>query len=171
VTQAGLLPIDPWYSFDTSAFINGRRDLYRPPTFTPIWDAIAQMITSRQVLAVDEVKREIKRKDDDVGRWVRSQRGLFVPLEHDIQQATREVLTACPRLMAQHGANRNSADPFVVGLALARGGTVVTQETPGNSDRRPRIPDACIAVGIECMTLPDFVDDQGWQITLGGSSA
>jgi hypothetical protein len=69
--------------------------------------------------------------------------------------------------MAQHGANRNSADPFVVGLALARGGTVVTQETPANSSRKPRIPDACIAVGVPWMTLPDFVDAQRWQISIG----
>ena len=93
-------------------------------------------------------------------------RSLFVPLAHDIQEATKEVLAACPRLMAQHGANRNSADPFVVGLALARAGTVVTQETPGNSDKRPRIPDACKAVGVKCITLPEFVSEQGWQITI-----
>lgn len=167
MTEPGLLPIEPFFSFDTSALINGRRAIFKPPMFEPIWDAIAQMIVNGQVLAVDEVKRELKRKDDDVSVWARDKRGLFVPLAHDIQQATKEVLSACPRLMAQHGANRNSADPFVVGLALARGGTVVTQETPGNSDRRPRIPDACKAVGIECRTLPEFVSEQGWQITLG----
>ena len=167
MTEAGLLPIEPFYSFDTSAFINGRRDLLRPPMFEPIWDAIAQMIARGCVLAVDEVKRELKRKDDDVSSWAMSKRGLFVPLAHDIQQATKAVLAACPRLMAQHGASRNSADPFVVGLALARDGIVVTQETPGKSDKRPRIPDACDAVGVKCMGLPEFVSEQGWQITVG----
>jgi hypothetical protein len=166
VTAPDLLPI-PFFSFDTSAFINGQRDLFRPTTFGPLWDTIAKMIEAQEILAVDEVKWEIRRKDDDVAKWVRAQRGLFVPLEHDIQKATKEVLTACPRLMAQHGANRNSADPFVVGFALARAGTVVTQETPANSSRRPRIPDACIAVGVPWMTLPDFVDAQGWQISIG----
>jgi hypothetical protein len=166
VTFPDLLPFS-FYSFDTSAFINGQRDLFRPTTFGPLWDAIAKMIEAQKILAVDEVKREIRRKDDDVAKWVRAQRGLFVPLEHDIQRATKEVLAACPRLMAQHGANRNSADPFVVGLALARGGTVVTQETPANSSRKPRIPDACIAVGVPWSTLPDFVDAQGWQISIG----
>lgn len=162
---ADLLPL-PFFSFDTSAFINGQRDLFRPPTFGPLWDAIAEMIEAQKIIAVDEVKREIRRKDDDVGKWVRSQRGLFVPLQLDIQRATKEVLSACPRLMAQQGATRNSADPFVVGLALARGGTVVTQETPANSSRRPRIPDACIAVDVPWLTLPDFVDAQGWQISI-----
>jgi hypothetical protein len=165
VSAADLLPF-PFFSFDTSAFINGQRDLFRPTTFGPLWDLIASLIDARQILAVDEVKREIRRKDDDVAKWVLSQRGLFVPLTHDIQKATRAVLAACPRLMAQHGANRNSADPFVVGLALSRGGTVVTQETPANSARKPRIPDACIAVGVSWMTLPDFVDAQGWRISI-----
>jgi hypothetical protein len=155
VTVPDLLAF-PFFSFDTSAFINGQRDLFRPTTFGPLW-----------ILAVDEVKREIRRKDDDVAKWVLSQRGLFVPPEHDIQKATKDVLAACPRLMAQHGGNRNSADPSVIGLALARGGTVVTQETAANSSRKPRIPDACIAVGVPWMTLPEFVDARGWQISVG----
>lgn len=167
MSEAGLLPIEPFYSFDTSAFINGRRDIFRPPLFEPIWDEVGNMIARGQVLAVDEVRRELKRKDDQVVAWARTKRGLFVPLDHDIQEATREVLRQCPRLIAQHGANRNSADPFVVGLALARGGAVVTQETPGRSDRKPRIPDACAAVGVECQTLPEFVASQDWELTLG----
>ena len=170
MTEPDQLPLGPQYSFDTSAFINGRQDIFRPPMFEPIWDAIAHMIASGRVLAVDEVKRVLKRKDDEVSRWAQTKQGLFVPLRHDIQQATKEVLRACPRLMAQHGANRNSADPFVVGLALARGRTVVTQETPGRSDRRPRIPDACTEVGVPCTTLPEFVSVQGWQITLGAGT-
>lgn len=69
--------------------------------------------------------------------------------------------------MAQHGANSNSPDPFVVGLALVRAGTIVTQETPANSSRKPRIPDACVAEGVPWMTLLDLVDAQGWQISIG----
>jgi len=126
VTVPDLLPF-PFFSFDTSAFINGQRDIFRPTTFEPLWDAIAKMIEAQDILAVDEVKREIRRKDDDVAKWVLSQRGL----------------------------------------ALARGGTVVTQETPANSPRKPRIPDACLAVGVPWMTLPDFVDAQRWQISMG----
>lgn len=169
MTEAGLLPFERFYSFDTSAFINGWHEIFKPPMFEPIWDEIAKMIVQGRVLALDEVKREVKRKDDNVWRWARDKRGLFVPLGRDVQEATKEVLVACPRLMAQHGANRNSADPFVVGLALARDGTVVTQETLGKSQKRPRIPDACAAVGVRCITLPDFVAEQPWQITLGDS--
>lgn len=157
----------PFYSFDTSAFINGRRDLFRPNTFGALWNAIDSMIENGSIRAVDEVKIEVAKKDDEVAKWVRARRGLFVPLDHDIQKATKEVLAACPRLLAQHGANRNSADPFVVGLALARSGIVVTQETAANSTNKPRIPDVCTAINIRWMSLPEFVDTQGWTIQLG----
>ena len=157
----------PFYSFDTSAILNGRRDLFMPATFGAIWDAIDGLIKQGQVRAVDEVKRELSKKDDEASKWAKSRKGLFVPLDHDIQKATREVLATCPRLIAQAGANRNGADPFVIGLALARGGTVVTQETRSNSSKKPRMPDACEALGITWRTLPQFITEQGWTLQMG----
>jgi len=150
--------------FDTSAFINGRRDLYKPNTFGVIWDLIDRLVANGQIRSVDEVKREVTKKDDQAAAWVKRRVGLFVRLTHDIQKATKEVLAACPKLLAQFGANRNAADPFVIGLAMARSGAVVTQETPGKSRNRPRIPDACKEVDVPCMTLADFVDAQGWKL-------
>jgi len=155
-----------FYSFDTSAIINGRRDLFMPPTFSSMWDAIADMVASGQIAAVDEVRRELKKKSDDAYAWARRCRGLFVPLDREVQMATRQVLAAHPRLMGSGGGSRNSADPFVIGLALARGGTVVTQETPRNADK-PRIPDVCVALDIPCLTLPQFVSQQGWTLKIG----
>ena len=65
------------------------------------------------------------------------------------------------------GGPRNGADPFVIGLAIARGGSVVTQETP-RTIIKPRIPDVCEALEVPCMTLPEFVDSQGWQLQMAG---
>lgn len=61
------------------------------------------------------------------------------------------------------GGRRNSADPFVTALAYARGGTVVTQETPRNVTK-PRFPDVCEVMSIPWLTLPQFVNQQGWQM-------
>ena len=154
------------YSFDTSAIINGRRDIFKPTTFGPIWDAIEDMIRAGQVQAVDEVKRELKRKSDEANAWAKRCSHMFVPLSREIQLSTREILAAHPRLLGQGGGPRNGADPFVIALAHARGGTVVTQEIPRNINK-PRIPDVCIDMDIPWMTLPDFVDAQGWTLRLG----
>ena len=155
----------PFYSFDSSAIINGRRDLFLPSTFSSLWGQIEAMISVGQIRAVDEVKHEIARKDDDAARWAKAQTGLYVPLTVDIQRATREVLAAHPRLLGTGGGPRNGADAFVIGLALAQGGTVVTQEVPRNINK-PKIPDVCDAMGVRWLTLPRFVDGQGWTVSI-----
>ncbi|MDN5855432.1 MAG: DUF4411 family protein [Actinomycetia bacterium] len=66
-----------------------------------------------------------------------------------------------PRLVGK-GGQRNLADSFVIGLARARGGIVVTQEAGTNNLERPRIPDVCGAMGVRCVDLVGFIRDQGW---------
>jgi Domain of unknown function (DUF4411) len=99
-----------------------------------------------EIRAVDVVRDELSRRDDDVTTWGRAQSGLFVALDVDIQLATRDVLTRHPRLMGK-GGGRNAADPFVIGLARAHGGVVVTEETMSGNLSKPRIPDVCEALG------------------------
>ena len=44
------------------------------------------------------------------------------------------------------------ADYYLVAQALAGGHTVVTHEVPSASVRKIKIPDACIGIGIKCVT-------------------
>jgi hypothetical protein len=155
----------PFYSFDTSAIINGRRDIFLAETFGSVWEGIEHMIALGQVRAVDEVKHELAKKSDEAAAWAKGCKGLFVPLARDIQIATSEILAEHPRLLGI-GGPRNGADPFVIALAHARGGTVVTQEVPRHLNK-PRIPDVCAALQIPWMTLPQFVNSQGWTLVRG----
>ncbi|WP_134773569.1 DUF4411 family protein [Ornithinimicrobium flavum] len=149
------------YSFDTSALINGRRDLLPPATFPSVWERIEGMIASKEIFCVDEVEKELAKRDGDaIHTWARSQNGLFVPLDEDVQVATTEVLAAHPKLLGA-GKGRNAADPFVVGLARVKGGAVVTEERAANLNK-PKIPDVCAAMGVPCVTLVEFISDQGW---------
>lgn len=146
--------------FDTSAFINGRNDLFRPTVFQSLWTLIEAEIASGSIRCPDIVREEIERREDDVHRWVRTQSSLFVPLEEDIQRATRHVLAVAPRLVGV-GGKRNGADPFVIAFAMAREGTVVTEETAG-SGSRPKIPDVCALLGVPCLTLMGYIEARGW---------
>ncbi|MEU5872163.1 DUF4411 family protein [Glycomyces sp. NPDC047369] len=60
------------------------------------------------------------------------------------------------------GGVRSGADPFVIGFAKARSGTVVTEEHPTGRLDKPHIPDVCDALGIPCLNLVQFVTEQGW---------
>ena len=88
-----------FYSFDTSSVLNGRRDLLPPAVFPTVWTRIEAMIDAGSVRAVDVVRDELGRRDDDACAWAKSQNNLFVPLETPIQARTAEVLAAHPKLM------------------------------------------------------------------------
>ncbi|MGW7534079.1 DUF4411 family protein [Amycolatopsis sp. NPDC054798] len=150
------------YSFDTSAILNGRRDQLPPSVFSTLWQRIEALIAEGTIRSVEIVRDELGKRDDDANTWARAQADLFVPLEQDIQLATRKILHAHPKMMGT-GGGRNGADPFVIGLALARTGVVVTDETFSGNLAKPRIPDVCKAVSVPCVNLVGFVQAQGWK--------
>jgi uncharacterized protein DUF4411 len=71
---------EPLYSFDTSSFLNGRRDLLPPEVFTTLWANVEAMITNGRVRSVDVVRDELGRRDDAVADWAKGHRELFVSL-------------------------------------------------------------------------------------------
>lgn len=148
-------------SFDTSALINGRRDLLPPSVFVTLWQRIETVVASGEVRCVDVVRDELDVRDDEVAGWARAQTDLFVPLEGPLQSATGDVLRAHPRLVGV-GGRRSGADPFVIALAIVHGGVVVTEETASGRLEKPRIPDVCRDLGVPCVTLVQFVQVQGW---------
>lgn len=119
------------------------------------------MITTGNIRCIDEVLNELAKREDAVHGWAKSQPDLFLPLASDVQRAAREVLQAHPKLVGT-GGGRNSADPFVIALARAHGGVVVTEETQSGNINKPRIPDVCNAMGVPWLNLVRFVQQQAW---------
>ncbi len=106
-----------FYSFDTSSLLNGRRGLLPPETFRTPWIRIEEMIGAGAIRAVDVVRDELSRKDDEVAKWAAGLPSLFVPLEVDIQRATSQTLAAHPKLVGtgggRNGQPRASSPPRV----------------------------------------------------------
>ena len=86
---------------------------------------------------------------------------LIVPLDEEVMAGTREVLAEFPRLAGQM-RGRNKADPFVIATARAKGIAVVTEEGARGKRNRPKIPLVCEHFEVECMTVLDYIEQQGW---------
>lgn len=119
------------------------------------------MVDAGDIRSVDLVRDELSARDDEVHQWARDQTNLFVPLTRDVQLAVRDVLAEHQRMIGI-GSGRSGADPFVIALALAHNGVVVTEETLSRSLTKPKIPDVCDAMGVRRLTLLQFVLEQGW---------
>lgn len=150
------------FSLDTSSLINGQRDLLPPAVFASFWDNVEAMIDAGVVRAVDQVREELARRDDAVTAWAEARSGLFVPLDEEVLAATKKILAVHKKLIGA-GKGRSGADPFVIALALVRGGTVVTEEHSTGRIDKPKIPDVCNALGVPCTNLVGFAAEQEWR--------
>lgn len=112
------------------------------------------------MIAPDMVLLELKRKEDSLYEWAKNQEKLFVPLSTEIQVIHTDIINAYPKLI-DSSKNRSMCDPWVIALAQLHGGKVVTEESRG-SEKRPKIPDVCDALGIECLRIADLIEELNW---------
>ena len=149
------------YSIDTSAILEGWHRRYPPDVFPALWKNLDELIGDGSLRATEEVLHELKRKDDGVFEWARDRPALFVPIDHDIQVEVQEILVTHEKLLDTR-SGRSSADPFVIALAKMNACTVVSDEKPTRSPKRPNIPDVCRAMGLHCIDLLDMIREEEW---------
>lgn len=149
------------YSLDSSGILDLFR-YYPPDVFPSIWAQMESAAAAGIVLAIDEVYRELEKKDDTAFQWLKARRTMVVALDTEIQKRVATILAAHPRLIDTR-KNRSSGDPFVIGLAQARGFSVVTGERPSGVIAKPNIPDVCSALSVPCMNVLEMFRKQGWK--------
>lgn len=150
------------HCFDTSAFIECWSGRYRRTTFTGLWGAIEEEVSTDGICAPEEVLREVGQKEDGLHAFMKGyEERLIVPLDEEVMAGTREVLAEFPRLAGQM-RGRNKADPFVIATARVKGIAVVTEEGARGKPNRPKIPLVCEHFAVECMTVLDYIEQQGW---------
>lgn len=146
-----IFPQPPRYSIDTSAILDGWTRYYPPDVFPAVWSRLEELCDEGVIVAAEEVKIEMERKQDEVFEWVKKHVQL-VPLDTQIQLAAREILTNHERLVMK-GGRRSLADPFVIAVAKVHGCTVVTGEPRRGRLDKPNIPDVCEALGVRWVNL------------------
>jgi len=142
--------------FDTSAFLNGRRDHYPPATFPSVWDLVAAAMTDGRIVTPREVYRELVAMDDETTEWCKQLPShVFVD---PVEQVQRGVGTVYAQFA--NPGRRDGADPFVIAEAQHRAFTVVTYEGRSFSGVPTRnwertMPGICKHFAVPCCTLPE----------------
>lgn len=157
------------YIFDTNIFIRSKHELPVDvwPTF---WREIARLIQSGQIFSSIKVKEEIERGGDELTDWMRNNvvAGFYIPIEPNVLTKYADVTNwANTRSYTLNAVNEfaSVADSFLVATAAAKGLTLVTFETPdSNSKKRVKIPDACVAMGVNYCDLNTALRNLGISI-------
>lgn len=149
------------YSIDSSGILDLFR-YYPPDVFPTIWAQMDSAVIGKTILAIDEVYRELEKKDDIAFQWLKARRTIVVDIDVEIQQRVTDLLAMHPRLVDTR-KSRSSGDPFVIALAQARGLSVVTGERASGIVSKPNIPDVCAALKIPCLNVLSMFRQEGWK--------
>jgi uncharacterized protein DUF4411 len=122
-----------------------------------------QAAKAGEILVIEEVVTELKRKDDGIYKWIEDREFMIVSIETDIQSCLVEIMAKYPRLVDTK-KNRSGCDPWVIALARVRGLSVVSAERASGSLIKPKIPDVCKDLSVPYVEVVDFFRKQGWRV-------
>ena len=164
------------YCMDTSAFIRLDRD-YSREVFPSLWDDfIITLVNESRLIATEEVKEELKRKDDELFKWVTNHcSGILMKTETKILTRVNEIMGRFPNLIDPNNPTHNQADPFVIALALETQNVlpgieqdmetmVISYEKYTGNLNGPKMPDICKYYGLKVGKLIDIFKNEGWKI-------
>jgi hypothetical protein len=153
------------YVFDSSALSMMFRNFYRA-TFPTLWERFDALVEQGKVTSTREVRREIEDSSvESLRNWAKQHPEIFpAPTSEEakrvscIYQVRHFQQNIKLQKVLKGGKN---ADPFVIARAWVLSGSVVTMER--ESQNAAKIPNISKYFGVKCLTLEQFMAEEGWQ--------
>jgi len=162
------------YLLDANVFIQAKNLHYGLDFCPAFWDWLIAHNGAGRVFSTEKVGDEIEAGADELATWaVARGTSFFVKPDAAILPALGRVSSWA---IGQHyePAAVNTflqiADYYLVAHALAHGYTVVTHEIASTSTKKIKIPDACIGLGIKCMSPFEMLRLERARFVLGPST-
>lgn len=135
---------------DANVFIESKNRYYGFDLVPAFWTWLEEQAEAGEIASTDMIYDELKDGGDDLADWVKDRRELIFHVPSTSQAVARAVGRLGTWVQSENYKAHvladfmDSADPFLVGVALETGSILVTQETPaGASRKKVKIPDAC----------------------------
>ena len=164
------------YLLDANVFIQAK-NLHYGFDFCPgFWDWLTRENTAGRVFSIEKVGDELRAIQDDLSVWADARgRGFFLPPEPAMLPMLTRVSAWVSGQRYEPSAVSSFlqvADYYLVGAALTFGHTVVTHEIASTSTKKIKIPDACIGLGVRCVTPFEMLRNSGARFVMSpGSTA
>jgi len=162
------------YLLDADVFIRAKNLHYGMDFCPAFWDRLDRLVQAHAcscVFSVEKVGDEIRAGNDELAQWAETRGQVFFlrpnatvlsALGHVSEWATGQSYEpAAVNMFFQ------LADYYLVAQALSGNHTVVTHEVPSASKRKIKIPDACIGLGIKCMSPYEMLRMERARFVLG----
>jgi hypothetical protein len=160
------------YLLDANVFIEAKNRFYGFDFCPAFWDWIDEAHRVGKVFSIEKVADEIVGGGDDLADWARRRdRSFFLRPDAAVVtglQATSSWAARGGYEPAALATFLQVADYYLVAHAHAYGHVVVTHEVITHSTKKIKIPNACIGLGMKCMTPFEMLRVERARFVLGG---
>jgi hypothetical protein len=144
------------YLLDANVFIEAKNRYYGLDFCPAFWEWIMLEKSAGRVYSIEKVGDELIAGADELAAWAAPLGASFFlkPDPAMLPKLSEVSAWAVSQRYEQAAVNTflEKADYYLVAHALAHGHTVVTHEIASTSVKKIKIPDACIALGVKCVT-------------------
>lgn len=159
------------YLLDANVFIQAKNLHYGFDFCPAFWGWVLAEHAAGRVSSVEKVGDEILAVADDLSTWAQA-RGHEFFLRPDAAVFPSLAAVSAWASGGRYEAGAVStflqvADYYVVAQAHAGGHVVVTHEVTSGSVKKIKIPDACIGLGIKCVTPFEMLRTERARFVLG----
>jgi hypothetical protein len=159
------------YLLDANVFMQAKNLHYGLDFCPAFWDWLIEGNAAKRVFSIEKVGDEIDAGDDDLSLWA-AQRGadFFLKPDPAVLPALGSVSRWATSQRYEPAAVNTflqMADYYLVAHALAHGHTLVTHEIASASTKKIKLPNACIGLGIKCMTPFEMLRHERARFILG----
>ena len=162
------------YLLDANVFMSASNLHYGLDFCPAFWQWLIESNEAGRVFSIEKVEGEIHAGADELSDWAAERgSGFFLKPDQDVLPALATVSTWSTGQHYDPAAINtflSVADYYLVAHALAHAHTVVTHEKPENSPKKIKIPNACIGLGITCMTPFEMLRRGRARFVLGGGT-
>ena len=159
------------YLLDADVFIRAKNLHYGFDFCPAFWEWLIESNQAGTVFSVEKVGNEVQAVADELSEWAEARgSGFFLPPDAAAFPSLAAVSSWATGQRYEPSAVSTFlqvADYYLVAQARAGGDTVVTHEVPAASTRKIKIPDACIGLGIKCVTPYEMLRHERARFILG----
>jgi hypothetical protein len=161
------------YLLDTDVFIQAKNLHYGFDFCPAFWAWIDAAHADGTVFSIEKVGDELKAGGDDLATWATQRPALFLKPDSAIVPSLQAAsLWASGGAFSAAAVNTflQVADYYLIAHAHAHQHIVVTHERVAHETKKIKIPNACIDLGVKCMTPFEMLRLERARFVLGASS-
>ena len=115
------------YIIDTAAILSQKdNEPHRRSINKTLWKHIDELIAQHRIVTCSEIIEEVN--DDALKQWYIGLSGEILPIDDEVQENVKKVVTTNPQLIDFHKV-KSSGDAFLIATAMKYGLTVITEES------------------------------------------